>query len=510
MSGAPSGAPFERESSAFGGGVETREVLAGLSRDAEPGAEAVVLNPRVAAALRTALDYLSPADGMARRPLALSHGPATLEVRCSTIDPAGILPASELLEPVDGSLSRLPGNVWRIRVPTRAPEGWYLTVVQSTTSLAIPWHSVLQVRLVRDEAIASLAEREGCPVLAAAATWVGGERPVVLLGLGLKRAFLSADRLVWRLPAEPVEPTPADPPAPFERAVHTAEGDLYWVAEPAILLRDVAPPSILDLAPGLARASAEATIEVATPALPPEAATPPLRPEAATPVLRSEAATPALPPEAEPLLPELSIEDVEPLGDVDEDGPVGEPDSTPPVTEPAPPTSAPEVPLAIAPAPAAPPDVPTPSVPPIIAPPEPVAAPADTRAAEVPPAAGARPTARRALVAEDSITARIFLWRMLEQHGFEVHTVASVAELETALTRGPWSLICVDVDLPDGHAARHLGVLAETFSDRLVALTRDAEDEAAAAAAGARHVLRKPFDDRTLERLLARLPASAQ
>jgi len=64
--------------------------------------------------------------------------------------------------------------------------------------------------------------------------------------------------------------------------------------------------------------------------------------------------------------------------------------------------------------------------------------------------------------------------------------------------------------LPDGHAARHLGVLAETFSDRLVALTRDAEDEAAAAAAGARHVLRKPFDDRTLERLLARLPASAQ
>src|SRR5439155_727396 len=224
--------------------------------------------------------------------------------------------------------------------------------------------------------------------------WVGGERPVVLLGLGLKRAFLSADRLVWRLPAEPVEPTPADPPAPFERAVHTAEGDLYWVAEPAILLRDVAPPSILDLARGLA--------------------------------------------------------------------------------------------------PAAPPDVPTPSVPPIIAPPEPVAAPADTRAAEVPPAAGARPTARRALVAEDSITARIFLWRMLEQYGFEVHTVASVAELETALTRGPWSLICVDVDLPDGHAARHLGVLAETFSDRLVALTRDAEDETAAAAAGARRLLPEP------------------
>ena len=148
------------------------------------------------------------------------------------------------------------------------------------------------------------------------------------------------------------------PPAPFERAVHTAEGDLYWVAEPAILLRDVAPPSILDLARGLAPAGAEAPIEVATPALPPEAATPPLRPEAATPVLRPEAATPALPPEAEPLLPELSIEDVEPLGDVDEDGPVGEPDSTPPVTEPAPPTSAPEVPLAIAPAPAAPPDVP--------------------------------------------------------------------------------------------------------------------------------------------------------
>src|SRR5207247_9960867 len=135
-----------------------------------------------------------------------------------------------------------------------------------------------------------------------------GERPGGVLGLVLRRAFLSPARLVGRLPAEPVEPTPADPPAPFERAVHTAEGDLYWVAEPAILLRDVAPPSILDLAPGLARASAEAPIEVATPALPPEAATPPLLPEAATPVLLPAAATPARPPDAPPLLPELSLE----------------------------------------------------------------------------------------------------------------------------------------------------------------------------------------------------------
>jgi CheY-like chemotaxis protein len=115
---------------------------------------------------------------------------------------------------------------------------------------------------------------------------------------------------------------------------------------------------------------------------------------------------------------------------------------------------------------------------------------------------------RRALIAEDSITARVFLWRLLEQHGFEVHTVTSADGLRGALERGPWTAIFADVELSDAHRGDHLRALeppAGGSGSATIALVRDAEDEAWAASAGVRHTLRKPFEREALERLLASL-----
>ncbi|HET7224186.1 MAG TPA: response regulator, partial [Candidatus Eisenbacteria bacterium] len=115
---------------------------------------------------------------------------------------------------------------------------------------------------------------------------------------------------------------------------------------------------------------------------------------------------------------------------------------------------------------------------------------------------------RRALVAEDSITARVFLARMLEQRGFEVDAVDSAASLHAALAHGRHDLACVDVELPDDGGEPFLTRLAGDVAGRglvLVALVRDADDADAARRAGVHRTLGKPFDDRALDELLARL-----
>jgi CheY-like chemotaxis protein len=112
-----------------------------------------------------------------------------------------------------------------------------------------------------------------------------------------------------------------------------------------------------------------------------------------------------------------------------------------------------------------------------------------------------------ALVAEDSITARIFLARLLTRLGFDVRTVDTAAALRAELERGPWSLVCVDIELPDEAGTAFLAGLVARHAARtpFIALVRDADDRAAARRAGIERMLRKPFDHQELEQVLGRL-----
>ena len=120
----------------------------------------------------------------------------------------------------------------------------------------------------------------------------------------------------------------------------------------------------------------------------------------------------------------------------------------------------------------------------------------------------ARPP-RRALVAEDSLVARIFLERLLVRRGFLVESVTTARGLSEALGRGPWSLVLADVELPDAPRAEHLAALAGTRSAPCVALVRDHADEERAAAAGLERHLRKPFESDHLDELLRSLGLGA-
>ncbi len=95
-----------------------------------------------------------------------------------------------------------------------------------------------------------------------------------------------------------------------------------------------------------------------------------------------------------------------------------------------------------------------------------------------------------------------------------MRTVDTAAELARELVRGDWSLVCVDVELPDGRGREHLTATREAHErahaahagpSALVALVRDADDLAEAQAAGISRVLRKPFDRGALAQLLGRI-----
>jgi CheY-like chemotaxis protein len=113
----------------------------------------------------------------------------------------------------------------------------------------------------------------------------------------------------------------------------------------------------------------------------------------------------------------------------------------------------------------------------------------------------------RALVVEDSITARVFVARLLEQAGFSVRAVSSAAELFAELAADPWALILVDVELPDAQGTDFLQAISHRLEEgsprtALMALVRDAADVALAREAGLIHTLSKPVDpERLMERL---------
>jgi CheY-like chemotaxis protein len=462
------------------------------------------------------------------------------------VDPDGLHAATEVLAAVDANLGPLdggPSGAWRLRVPTLSERPSYLMVILAGEPIALPWHSVLRIMMASPGQLAAL-ERDP-PILEMTPNpgLRAGDVPLVCVGHGRRRGWLVADRLVWRLEGTPASPPRRAPWPGLTRAVSTEEHEIYWVAEAAWLLRDVPVPPLPAFDPQETSASDEPSAAPADPSGPP----------------------PGKEPEGSPL-PELTFENVHRIDRDSAPSRAAEPVATIAAPAPAPSEQAEPVAAVVAPAPA--PSEQAKPVAAVVAPasapseqPEPVAAiamPAPPRTPDAPrsgmpmpastedrrsrsrrmedrarrgvaydpprerrvPRTGpparivmAQPSDRPlALVAEDSITARIVLTRMLEQQGLEVEAVDTAAELLLLLPQRSWALVCVDVDLPDGRGEsllRMVGEVAGKQGPSLVALVRDEEDETAARAAGVSRMLHKPFDLEALTGLLTRLGLQA-
>ena len=502
------------------------------------------LDRTVATALRAALEWLL-SDLERPRPFRLRAEDSVLEVRCEGVKPDGLFAAHEVLADVDGGLAplgeasaRAAAGTWLLRVPAWSPRPVHLMLEQGPLRLAVPWHAVLRLSLVPAVEIEERGGSLATPVLPALAPLAAGvgERPVVAIAHGLKRALLVADRLVWRLGTEACEPV-EPPPAPLlVRAVSTEEGEVFWVAEPRALLAAIELPVLPAATPR-------------PPAKPAPAVTPPV---ATPPALRAPepienhpvtfAPDDVVAPGEEPV--ELTAEDVEPLvldaADVEPlelQMAAGAEDVVTPVVPPEVPAA--REPVATMPAETVAPAAgaaPAASSPPAPAEPESTVEPAihlstgdliaepphllpewlerfGTAGANLDRGSAHEPAplpedAPAVLIAEDSIAARLFLARLFEQRGRATVEVAGATDLRAMLDTRRWEMVCVDVDLPDASGRAFLEEIRARLASLeipMVALVRDDEDTALAEASGVRRWLRKPFDRDELEHLLARL-----
>ena len=443
--------------------VPLADVLEGMPSARNDGEvlRRVSLRPPVAGALRAALDWLVGGSAARMRMWLTSDGSA-LDVICEGIAYTGIQPASDVLASIGahlGPTGERPG-AWTVRVPICAERDTFLMLEQDELQLAVPWHAVVRVRLIPADTIDMMLRRQALPVLAplAVASRRMAEKPVVVVALGLKRACLVADRLVWRMSADAAGAPGPSPAEGIGRAVQSDDGEVHWVLEPDWLLRSVAAPTM-----------GQTTSRVSpspSPTLPAEPA----------PVTRAPIPFP-VPANTRPStapLAALGPESVEPLEGPQEARETGAPSALATLPE-ADPVDAPE---------------------------------ASAPLVSTEPPAPAAPMPRRALVAEDSIAARIYLVRLLEQQGYDVHAVATAAELRASLADGPWTLVCADGGLPDGRGGVFLSELTDasaTAGAAVVVMVRDADDESVARAAGVTVTLRKPFDREALVQLLDRL-----
>src|SRR5258705_5002602 len=169
------------------------------------GLERRRMAPVVASALRVAVDHLM-SGAWSGMPLRLSADDAALEVRLDGVEPSGLAPAGEVLESVEGHLGIVPGvpGTWMIRGPLLTPNETFLLLAQGALSLASPWHAVVRMRIATSDSLARSADQEGYAILPPTTPLSDplGDHPVVLLGLGLRRAYLLADQIIWRMAAE--------------------------------------------------------------------------------------------------------------------------------------------------------------------------------------------------------------------------------------------------------------------------------------------------------------------
>jgi len=422
-------------------------------------AKAMVVLP-VAAGLRAALDWIA-ADAGGRMHVEVQDAALTLVARAA--HESGLGAAGAVLGLTGGALLPEPDGRWSLRVPLHAARTAYLLARQGELSLALPWHAVARLRITDEASRGAMTEPSLEPWSALAR--VRGERPAALLALGLSRAWLHLDHIVWRVFARP-EPAEAIDTVPGGRhVVRTEEGEVYRVVDVEEALQGVPPLHTPAPAPRMQPAAPAARVEPAAPA--PEAAPAhshepiALVPEREPVATTTQAAPQAAAATVQPIV--LGPESVRALG-----GRAG---------------------AKAAPAPAA-------------------AAPAPEPPAAKPPV-NAR-AVRRALVVDDSLVARMELGRVLERHGWEVEWVETAAEMWSALPDGAWSIVFVDVSLPDARGRAHLKTLVAQqrvarHRFELVALTRDENDERMVIDAGIVRMLRKPFTPGAVERAVHEL-----
>ena len=436
--------------------VRSLEALVGDFTFDDPGAvsKAMVAMP-VAAGLRAALDWIA-ADAGGRMHVDMQDAALTLVARAA--HEPGLGAAGAVLGLTGGALLPEPDGRWALRVPLHAARPAYLLARQGALSLALPWHAVAKLKIADEAARAAMTEPSLEPWSPLART--RGERPTALLARGLSRAWLHLDHIVWRVFARP-EPAEAIDAVPGGRhVVRTEEGEEFRVVDVEEALQGVTP---LHTPPPAPRTEPAATT--------------------AEPAARTKSQI--------MLVPERIAA---PAG-------VATPEA---VAPPAPPVEAPK-----------------PSTPVVLGPEfvralgARVLSAADARPQAAKPAPEpAEPALRagkpRALVVDDSLVARMELGRVLERHGWDVEWVETAAEMWAVLPEGGWSIVFVDVSLPDARGRTHLRTLVaqqrvarQRFE--LVALTRDESDERLGFDAGIDRMLRKPFAPGAVERALRSL-----
>lgn len=461
------------------------ELLQDFALDDAAAIERAQVTLPVAAGLRAALDWLGADMGGLR--VTLHESALALAIRVA--HEPGLGPAGAVLALSGGALLPEPDGRWSLRVPLHTERPAFLLVRQGELSLALPWHAVARMRIADDTARAVMTEPSLRPWSPLSRTT--GERPAALLALGLTRAWLHLDHIVWRVFASP-EPAEASDTVPGGRlVVRTDEGEEYWVVEVSEALRGVPPLHTPKPQPRVRPLPDPAGEGEAAPA----SAAPPGSPAPVT--ATDETAAPnGSEDEEEPgeitpragTLRLLGPEHVHPIHTARDAGPR--------VSAPRPQESPAMTPLAPAP-------VPSPAMPPVASP---AAEPASRSAASATP--------RHALLVDDSLVARLSLGRILEREGWTVEWVEQASEMWDALQAPGWGVVFVDVSLPDASGRDHLRALVANRNApgqgfEIVALTRDAREERMAQECGIPTILRKPFTQGAVEDLVRRIPTPA-
>jgi CheY-like chemotaxis protein len=104
-----------------------------------------------------------------------------------------------------------------------------------------------------------------------------------------------------------------------------------------------------------------------------------------------------------------------------------------------------------------------------------------------------RAPAPRALVADDSFTARVFLSRLLAQRGIDVDEAEDGPHALALLAVRSYELVFLDAEMPGGGALAIAGQVDPGIRGVSVVLVRDDAERSAAQAAGFAYALYKPF-----------------
>lgn len=117
----------------------------------------------------------------------------------------------------------------------------------------------------------------------------------------------------------------------------------------------------------------------------------------------------------------------------------------------------------------------------------------------------------RALVADDSMMARVFLGRLLAQRDIEVDEAEDGAQAQAALIARTFDLVFLDADMPGMGAREILEAGGAELAARVCVLVKDDEERRRAEAFGAGPILYKPFAEEevrsAVDALLARAPS---